>query len=130
MSSPTNNRRGHLENSDTNNRNSTIFLCCPQCGGTYQIKSIDQFLDCKRLIWHILLRKIEDGVRKQRIIGTLAVCNARETMLQKIEQEGILVSRCLHCLFDFSRPFLQDDRCNKLGILLPHLRRVETDYSK
>jgi len=129
MSSPTNNRRGHLENSDTNNRNSTIFLCCPQCGGTYQIKSIDQFLDCKRLIWHILLRKIEDGVRKQRIIGTLAVCNARETMLQKIEQEGILVSRCLRCLFDFSRPFLQDDRFNKLGILLPHLRRVETDYS-
>lgn len=53
----------------------------------------------------MLLRKIEDGIRKQRIIGTLAVCNARETMLQKIGQEGILVSRCLHCLLDFSRPF-------------------------
>ncbi len=78
MSSPTNSRRGHLETSDTNNRNAIIFLCCPQSGGTYQIKSIDQFLGCKRLIWHMLLRKIEDGVRKQRIIGTLAVCNARD----------------------------------------------------
>src|SRR4029078_6950575 len=125
MSSPKNNRRGHLENSDTNNRNSTIFLRCPQCGGTYQIKSIDQFLDCKRLIWHILLRKIEDGVRKQRIIGTLAVCNARETMLQKIEQEGILVSRCLHCLLDFSRHFLQYERCRKPSILLPHAQHIK-----
>ena len=125
MSSPTNNRRGHLENSDTNNRNSTIFLRCPQCGGTYQIKSIDQFLDCKRLIWHMLLRKIEDGIRKQRIIGTLAVCNARETMLQKIEQEGILVSRCLHCLLDFSRHFLQYERCRKQSILLPHPQHIK-----
>ena len=125
MSSPTNSRRGHLETNDTNNRNATIFLCCPQCRGTYQIKSIDQFLDCKRLIWHMLLRKIEDGIRKQRIIGTLAVCNARETMLQKIEQEGILVSRCLHCLLDFSRPFLQDERCSKSSILLPHMQRLE-----
>jgi hypothetical protein len=68
------------------------FCVARSVGGTYQIKSIDQFLDCKRLIWHMLLRKIQDGVRKQRIIGTLAVCNARETMLQKIEQEGILVN--------------------------------------
>ena len=124
MSSP-NNRRGHLETSDTNNRNAVIILCCPQCGGPYQIKSIDQFLDCKRLIWHMLLRKIEDGVRKQRIMGTLAVCNARETMLQRIEQEGILVSRCLHCLLDFSRPYLQEERCSKISILLPHMRRLE-----
>ena len=123
MSSP-NNRRGHLETSDTNNRNGIIILCCPQCEGTYQIKSIDQFLDCKRLIWHMLLRKIEDGVRKQRIMGTLAVCNARESMLQKIDQEGILVSRCLHCLLDFSRPYLQEERCSKISILLPHMRRL------
>lgn len=125
MSSPTNSRRGHLETRDTNNKNASIFLCCPQCRGTYQIKSLDQFLDCKRLIWRMLLRKIEDGIRKQRIIGTLAVCNARETMLQKIEQEGILVSRCLHCLLDFSRPFLQYERCSKLSILLPHMQRLE-----
>jgi len=125
MSSPTNSRRGHLETSDTNNKNASIFLCCPQCRGTYQIKSLDQFLDCKRLIWHMLLRKIEDGIRKQRIIGTLAVCNARKTMLKKIDQEGILVSRCLHCLLDFSGPFLQDERCTKLSILLPHIQRLE-----
>jgi hypothetical protein len=125
MSSPKNSRRGHLATRDINNKNTSIILCCPQCRGTYQIKSLDQFLDCKRLIWHMLLRKIEDGVRKQRIIGTLAVYNARETMLQKLEQEGILVSRCLHCLLDFSRPFLQDERCSKLSILLPHMQRLE-----
>jgi hypothetical protein len=124
MSSPTNSRRGHLETSDTKNRYVT-FLCCPQCRETYQIKSIDQFLDCKRLIWHMLLMKIEDGVRKQRIIGTLAVCDARETMLQKIDREGILVSRCLHCLLDFSRPFLKDERCSKLSILLPHMQPLQ-----
>jgi hypothetical protein len=125
MSSPKNSRRGHLATRDINNKNTSIILCCPQCRGTYQIKSLDQFLDCKRLIWHMLLRKIEDGVRKQRIMGTLAVCNARETLLQKIDQEGILVSRCLHCLLDFSRPYLQDDRCSKIRILLPPMRRVE-----
>jgi hypothetical protein len=125
MSSPKNSRRGHLATRDINNKNTSIILCCPQCRGTYQIKSLDQFLDCKRLIWHMLLRKIEDGVRKQRIMGTLAVCNARETLLQKIDQEGILVSRCLHCLLDFSRPYLQDDRCSKICILLPPMRRVE-----
>jgi hypothetical protein len=125
MSSPTNSRRGHLDTSDTNNRHVPFFLCCPQCRGTYQIKSIDQFLDCKRLIWNALLRKIEDGIRKQRIIGTLAVCNARETMLQQIEQEGILVSRCLHCLLDFSRHFLQYERCRKQSILLPHPQHIK-----
>ena len=125
MSSPTNSRRGYLETRDTNNKNASIFLCCPQCRGTYQIKSIDQFLDCKRLIWHMLLRKIDDGIRKQRIIGTLAVCNARETMLQQIEQEGILVSRCLHCLLDFSRHFLQYERCRKPSILLPHAQHIK-----
>ena len=73
----------------------------------------------------MLLRKIENGTRKQRIIGTLAVCNAKETMLQKIEQEGIFVNRCLHCLLHFLRPFLQDERRSKLSVLLPHMQRIE-----
>jgi hypothetical protein len=125
MSSPTNSRGGHLEARDTNDRNDKFFLCCLHCQETSEIKSIDQFLDCKRLIWHMLLRKLEDGVRRQKIIGTLAVCNARESILKKIGQEGILAARCLHCLLDFSRPFLENEEYNKsTTILVPNMRRM------
>ncbi len=44
----------------------------------------------------MLLRKLEDGIRKHRIIGTLVICNVRETIIKEIEQEGFFTNRCLH----------------------------------
>jgi hypothetical protein len=93
-------------------------LKCPHCCGTYLIKDLDSFLDNKRLLWRLMLVEVENGFRKQQIIGSLAVCSAKETAIKQIEEKGILITICLSCMTEILEKHYFSRAINKVSQLL------------
>lgn len=73
-------------------------LECLNCSQVYLIKDIDSFLDERRILWRLLLSQIKNSSLKQQIIGSLAVANAKETIIKDIQKDGILTDFCPSCI--------------------------------
>lgn len=83
-----------------NRVNQHIILNCPNCQSSYLIEDLDKFLDYKRLLWRTIFILVENGYEKQRVIGSLAVCSAKETLVKEMKENGALVATCLSCMTD------------------------------
>ena len=75
-----------------------IAADCPNCQREYAIRDLDKFLEYKFAIWRFILRQIKSGYDKQNLIGSLAVCSAKETLSKEVEEYGGLVATCLPCM--------------------------------
>jgi hypothetical protein len=83
---------------DSNQYEDEIVLSCPNCFKAYLIRDLDYFLENRRVIWRIILAEVKDGFRKQKLIGSLAVCSAKETIMTQVEKNGFLTATCLLCM--------------------------------
>ena len=82
-----------------------IVLSCPNCSNAYLIRDLDYFLENRRMVWRLILAEVEDGRRKQKLIGSLAVCSAKETIMNQVEKSGFLTATCLLCMANIFEKF-------------------------
>jgi hypothetical protein len=85
-------------NADSQSHEDEIILSCPNCSKAYLIRDLDYFLENRRIIWRLILSEVEDGYRKQKLIGSLAVCSAKKTILTQVDRYGILSATCFLCM--------------------------------
>jgi hypothetical protein len=90
---------------DYNQFEDEIVLNCPNCCKAYLIRDLDYFLENRRVIWRLILAEVEDGFRKQKLIGSLAVCSAKETIMSQVEKNGFLTATCLLCMASVFKKF-------------------------
>ncbi|HEY7110080.1 MAG TPA: hypothetical protein VH415_11655 [Nitrososphaeraceae archaeon] len=83
---------------DSTNNEDEIVLSCPNCSKTFLIRDLDYFLENRRIIWRLILSEVENGYRKQKLIGSLAVCSAKQTILSQVDRYGFLSATCLSCM--------------------------------
>jgi hypothetical protein len=82
-----------------------IVLSCPNCSNAYLIRDLDYFLENRRMVWRLILAEVKDGPRKQKLIGSLAVCSAKETIMNQVEKSGFLTATCLLCMASIFEKF-------------------------
>jgi hypothetical protein len=90
---------------DSNHYDDEIVLSCPNCCKAYLISDLDYFLENRRVIWRLILAEVEDGFRKQKLIGSLAVCSAKETIMTQVGKNGFLTATCLLCMASIFEKF-------------------------
>jgi hypothetical protein len=90
---------------DSNHYDDEIVLSCPNCCKAYLISDLDYFLENRRVIWRLILAEVEDGFRKQKLIGSLAVCSAKETIMTQVGKNGFLTVTCLLCMASIFEKF-------------------------
>jgi hypothetical protein len=90
---------------DSNQYEDEIVLSCPNCGKAYMIRDLDYFLENRRVVWRLILAEVEDGFRKQKLIGSLAVCSAKHTIMTQVEKCGFLTATCLLCMASIFEKF-------------------------
>jgi hypothetical protein len=97
-----------------NKARQNITVMCPNCR-TNVIVDLDKFLDYKRGLWRLILLKIESGYMKQKLIGSLAVCSAKDTLIKEMEEDGVLIATCLSCMTELLKKFHQSKTVNKVN---------------
>lgn len=87
-----------------------IAADCPNCQRAYQIPDLDKFLEYRFATWRFILRQIRSGYDKQKLIGSLAVGSAIETINKEIHEDGVLVATCLPCMIGILKKLYQSKK--------------------
>lgn len=73
-------------------------LVCVNCSRTYLIRDIDSFLDKRWMLWHSILSRIKNSYLKQQIVGSLAIANAKQSIISEVQKYGMLTNLCDSCM--------------------------------
>ena len=95
-----------------------IAADCPNCQREYRIQDLDKFLEYKFVTWRFILRQIKSGYDKQKLIGSLAVCSAMETLSKEIDEDGGLVATCLPCMIKILEKLHQSKNLNSIECIV------------
>jgi hypothetical protein len=95
-----------------------IAADCPNCQRAYQIPDLEKFLEYKFALWHHILLQIRSGYDKQKLIGSLAVCNAVETLNKEIDEDGELVATCLPCMIEILEKLHQSKNLDSIECIV------------
>ena len=91
---------------------------CPNCQRAYTIRDLDKFLENKLALWRFILQQIKSGDNKQRLIGSLAICSAKETLIKEIEEEGGIIATCLSCMIEILKKIHLSNTVNKVEYIV------------
>jgi hypothetical protein len=91
---------------------------CPNCQRVYTIRDLDRFLENKLALWRFILRKIKTGDKKKRLIGSLAIYSAKETLIKEIEEDGGLISTCLSCMIEILKKIHLSNTAKKVECIV------------
>lgn len=91
---------------------------CPNCQRAYIIQDLDRFLENKLALWRFILHKIKPADKKQRLIGSLAICSAKETLIKEIEEDGGLISTCLSCMMEILKKIHLSNTVNRVECIV------------
>jgi hypothetical protein len=91
---------------------------CPNCQRAYEIRALDKFLEFRFAIWRVILSHIRSGYNKQKLIGSLAVCSATETLSREIDENGELVATCLPCMIEILKKIHHSNKTNKVECIV------------
>jgi hypothetical protein len=91
---------------------------CPNCQRAYTIRDLDKYLENRLALWRFILYHIKSGDKKQRLIGSLAICSAKETLIKEIEEEGGLIATCLSCMIKILEKIQLSNTVNKFECIL------------
>jgi len=96
-----------------NTAEQNISAECPNCQRAYVIENLNKYLENKLALWRFILRQFVSGGNKQRLIGSLAISNAKATLIKEIEEDGGLIATCIPCIVHMLEKIFQSNKSDK-----------------
>lgn len=96
-----------------NTAEQNISAECPNCHRAYVIENLNKYLENKLALWRFILHQFVSGRNKQRLIGSLAISNAKATLIKEIEEEGGLIATCIPCIVRILEKIFQSNKSNR-----------------
>lgn len=77
------------------------------------IENLNKYLENKLALWRFILPQLVSGRNKQKLIGSLAISNAKATLIKEIEEEGGLVATCIPCISHMLKKTFQSNKSKR-----------------